>query len=287
MEFLTVGNITKDLIRTRDKEEYSFGGTSYSSITAARLGYKSRVLSRGNSQLSEWVKYLSGEGVEVSLQRDKNVTYFVNDYRGEKREQFLLEHTEKIEFDIEDKVDIIDLAPKFQEIDLEFIEKAREKCDIMALDVQGLVRDLRGDQVIGKFLKDRQWILPFIDFLKVGRDEVCSVSMLKSHKEICEELNSLGAKTIALTFGEEGSLVFDGNFYKIPAFKTKIVDKTGAGDVYDASFSIRYFETKDAFDSAVFATAAASFVVEDFGTKCIAKREDVEKRYQILKETLA
>ncbi len=110
------------------------------------------------------------------------------------------------------------------------------------------------------------------------------VSHKKDYKSICEDLRSFGPKIVALTLGVNGSIIHNNGFYRIPAFKTKTIDKTGAGDVYGTSFVIRYFETKDAIDSALFAAASASFVVENFGPKCIASREKIKERYEILKD---
>lgn len=297
MKFLTIGNITKDLLRTKEKEEYTFGGTSYCGITAAKLGCKSIILSRGNDELSEWLKYLNSEGAEVILQQDKNVAYFVNDYRSGERKQFLLNNTEKIEFDIGDvgdigdigeKFDVIHVNPMFREVNLDLFKKIRKQCNILSLDIQGLVRDVKGKQVVGRFWEEREKFLPFVDLLKIGKNEIVFISKLsklRDYKKNCEELSSLGAKIIEITCGIEGSWVYDDKLYNIQSFRTKTVDETGAGDVYATSFAIKYFETKDVLESAMFASAAASFVVEDFGTKNIATRSDVEKRAKILRES--
>jgi len=160
MEFLVIGNITKDLIRTKDREEYSFGGASYPGITAKQLGYKTRVLSRGNDQLSEWIEQLNIMGIEVLLQPDENVTYFVNDYTSGERKQLLYAHTKKIDFKIDEKIDIIHVSPVFQEVDSELIKKAKKQCDFLSLDVQGLVRDVKDLHVIGRFWEDKEEYLP-------------------------------------------------------------------------------------------------------------------------------
>jgi sugar/nucleoside kinase (ribokinase family) len=73
--------------------------------------------------------------------------------------------------------------------------------------------------------------------------------------------------------------------HRIPAYQTTVVDRTGSGDVFSSAFAIRYFETKNALESGLFATAAASFVIEDFGTKNIAERNKVEERFKMLKNS--
>ncbi|MCX6821635.1 MAG: carbohydrate kinase, partial [Candidatus Aenigmarchaeota archaeon] len=64
MKFLVIGNITKDIIRTKNEEKYALGGNaSYSSIAAVKLGCKTHVLSRGNDEIIEWIKNLKSQGI--------------------------------------------------------------------------------------------------------------------------------------------------------------------------------------------------------------------------------
>lgn len=284
-KFLVIGNITKDRLVLKIGESVSFGGTIYAGITAARLGYKAYILSKGNLEAIPLIKSLSKEGVQVKLQPDKHLTFFVNDYLLGERKQLLLEHTGKIVYKSLGKMDIIHFNPMFNEISLNDLKKARKDCKILSLDVQGLVRTIKDKKVIGKFWSERKEFLEYIDFLKVGKTEIKFVSRKRAHKDVCKELSSLGAKVIALTFGKKGSIVFEKDcFYKIPAYKTKEIDPTGAGDVYATAFAIKYFETKNALKSGLFASAAASFVVEDYGLKNIALRKEVEERYKRLEK---
>jgi sugar/nucleoside kinase (ribokinase family) len=89
-------------------------------------------------------------------------------------------------------------------------------------------------------------------------------------------------KVVELTLGENGSIIVGKEIHIIPAYKTTVVDKTGSGDVFSTTFAIKYFETKDELESGLFASAAASFVVEDFGTRNIVGRERVMKRFKEL-----
>ncbi len=286
MNFLVIGNITKDLLKTKDKEVSSFGGTSYSAIAALKLGYDSKILTRGNNTLDKWIKYLEKLGIEILLQADRKATSFINDYSNDRRIQMLLEHTGKIIYESNKKFDIIHLNPIYQEIGVETINNAKRNCEILSLDVQGLIRDKKGKKVVGRFLQEREEFLRNIDILKIGKNETRFLSHNKDYRNICKELKSFGVKIITLTLGNNGSIIHENEFYRIPTFKTKTIDRTGAGDVYGTSFVIKYFETKDVIDSALFAAASASFVVEDFGPNSIASREEIEERFGILKNMI-
>lgn len=285
-KFLVVGNITKDELISKSGRLISFGGSSYAGIAAARLGYKAHLLcrSRSNRELDPWIKKLREEGIEVEVQPDDHITFFVNDYSYGERRQLLLEHTGKIVYSSLGRMDIIHFDPMFCEIDLESLKKARKDCEILSLDVQGLVRARKDKRVFGRFWEERGEFLCHIDFLKVGKKEIELVSKKRSYRKVCEELLSMGAKVVALTLGEKGSVVFGEDYYEIPAYRTQEIDPTGAGDVYATAFAIKYFESREALTSGLFASAASSFVIEDFGTKNIAARESVEERYRRLKE---
>jgi len=141
MKFLVIGNLTKDIIKTKQGEKIAFGGSSsYSSITAKRLGCQSFVLSRGNEEFNDWIKFLEKEGIKVGLQKSKNITCFVNDYTEFGRIQKILSDAGKIKFKDLGKMDIIQIGPVFNEITLDCVKKARKNCKLLSLDAQGFVR---------------------------------------------------------------------------------------------------------------------------------------------------
>jgi len=287
MKFLVIGNITKDTIRTKEKEIVTFGGTaSYSSITAKKLGCDTYVLSKGNHELNDWIKNLENLGIKVELEKSEKITHFVNDYSGNERRQFYYSDAGKIDFKNLGKMDIIHIGPVFGEITLDCVKEARKNTKLLSLDVQGFVRSSDKERVIMKFWDERVEFLKYVDLVKINRLESNFVAKKINYEEICKELIGFGPKVVELTLRENGSIVFSDKVHKIPVYQTNLIDKTGAGDVYAAAFAIRYFETKDALESGLFASVAASFVVEDFGTINIAERNKVEKRVEKLRMTL-
>lgn len=284
MKFLVIGNLTKDIIRTGIEEKVTFGGiASYGSITAAKLGCETHVLSRGNHELDGWIEELKGHGINVELQRSDKTTFFVNDYTHGNRIQHVPSDAGKIDYKSSERMDIIHIGPVFNEITLECIKEARRNCDLLSLDVQGFVRGLRNEEVIDKFWDEKNEFLKYFDLVKLSEREVGSISDNKNHEKICSEIIDLGVKVVELTLGDGGSIIVGKEVNKIPVYRVKSVDKTGSGDVFGTAFAIKYFDTKDERDSGLFASAAASFVVEDFGTKNIKGKDKVMKRFTELK----
>jgi len=287
MKFLVIGNLTKDIIRTKTEEKVVFGGSSsYCSITAAKLGCEAYVLSRGNHELDEWVRELKDHRIGVELQKSQNVTTFVNDYTYDPRIQHVLSDAGKIKFTAKKKMDIIHIGPVFNEINLECVKEARKNCKLLSLDVQGFLRVVKNKQVVNKFWDEWRDFLKFVDILKLGEYEISSLSRKKKYEDVYNEVLDVGVKVIELTLGERGAIIAGEKIYKIPAYRTIIIDPTGCGDVFASAFAIRYFETKDEMESGLFASAAASFVVEAFGSKNIVGKDKVEKRYNELKVKL-
>jgi sugar/nucleoside kinase (ribokinase family) len=286
MKFLVIGNLTKDTIRIKDQEKITFGGSaSYCSITAKRLGWDSHILSRGNSKLNDWIKFLESEGITIDIQESKNITHNLNVYDGEDRKEWSLSDAGKINHTGIKKADIIHIGPVFNEITIDCVKEARKKSKILSLDVQGFLRKPKNKQMIKKFWKEKNQFLKYIDILKISKDEIPHVSKNKNYYEALDELLDLGAKIVILTLGENGALIAGKEKHRIPAFKTNTIDPTGCGDVFSAAFVIKYFETKDLMESGFFASAAASYVVEDFGTKNIVDKSKVDERFKILKTT--
>ena len=63
-----------------------------------------------------------------------------------------------------------------------------------------------------------------------------------------------------------------------PAFPPKVVDPTGAGDVFAAAFLIRLWESGDVWKATRFAACAASYFLEGHGIDAIPTREQMEAR---------
>ena len=287
MKFLVIGNFTKDTIRAKEKEIITFGGTaSYASINAKKLGCDTYVLSRGNHELDEWIRSLTNQGIKVELEQSENISHFVNDYSENTRKQFYLSNAGKIDFKDLGKMDIIHIGAIFGEVTLDCVKKARKNTKLLSLDVQGFVRFPGEERVMMKFWEERAEFLKYVDLVKVNRFENQFVSKKTSYEEICKELLGFGPKVVELTLRENGSMIMGEETYKIPRYQTTLVDRTGSGDVFSSAFAIRYFETKDILDSGLIASAAASFVVEDFGTKNIKDKNSVLKRFKELKDTL-
>ena len=110
------------------------------------------------------------------------------------------------------------------------------------------------------------------DVIVLSRQEAEAGRDLRPWEELCDVL--------AVTLGDEGAeLRSGGRTIQIAATKApRVVDPTGAGDVWAAAFSIRYAETGDAEESGRFASAAAAICVGRPGLEGVPQsRAEVEQ----------
>jgi ribokinase len=77
-----------------------------------------------------------------------------------------------------------------------------------------------------------------------------------------------GPSVVVIKAGSMGALVYDrrrARRWAIPAYPTKVVDVTGAGDAYCGGFMVGYTETLDPVMAGCYGAVSASFVLEGYG----------------------
>lgn len=89
---------------------------------------------------------------------------------------------------------------------------------------------------------------------------------LKDPAESARRLFGAGCRFAGVTLGSEGSWGFDGkSMLHQPSFKVKVVDTTGAGDVYHGAFAYRFVKGGSWADCMKFAAAVAALKCTAFG----------------------
>jgi len=108
-----------------------------------------------------------------------------------------------------------------------------------------------------------------------------------SPKEAIKIIHKWGVEIVILTLGGKGSLISNNkDILEISAVKEKIkVDTTGAGDVYCAAFLSEYLRTEDLYKSGLFASAAATILIEKTGGVSISRmptEREVRERINLI-----
>ena len=284
-DICSIGHITRDKIITPQRTVYMAGGTSF-------------YMSYGISQLPERVKYQLvtkvGEGqkpeVEKIRQRgidticypSKHTVYFENKYGANsdnrtqrvlaKADAFTIEEMKPLEARIFHLGSLLndDFSPEV----VEFLSGK----GLVSIDVQGYLREVRGEAVHAISWKDKEKILSHTDMLKLNEYEMKVITDSDNPRTVAEKLNKMGVREVIITLGSYGAIIFaDRKFYEIPAYKPhEIVDATGCGDTFSTGYLYCRTQGMGYEESGKFAAAMCTLKLEHSGPfdKSI---EDIEK----------
>ncbi len=86
--------------------------------------------------------------------------------------------------------------------------------------------------------------------------------------EMAEALAAYGCEIIVIKRGESGQFIYDAGSrtrWEVPAYPSRIVDPSGAGDAFCGGFLAGYRLTYDPLQAALYGNISASLVVEGIG----------------------
>ena len=269
MDFLTIGNITKDLI----PGGYTVGGTvTYASVAAMRLGRKAGVLTRLGPDLA--LPEVYGE-IELHALPSAHTLTFENVYTPDGRVQTI--HAFGGAIDVADvpqalvqaAPSIVLLGPLAGELDPRVGELFPNA--LRGVVPQGWMRrwDEHG-RVSHTPIACEADVLRYADVLVLSTEDVNhDVSLARCYADV--------VKVVVLTRSLHGADVYiDGRVIHVRPRPAQQIDPTGAGDTFTAAFLIYYSETGDPIKAARFANVAASYCVEGLSYSATPTRAQVD-----------
>jgi 1D-myo-inositol 3-kinase len=171
-----------------------------------------------------------------------------------------------------DDVDVLHLAPVISEINIkEWLTHL--KAGLVVMGLQGFLRmvDKSGDVIPAKWHPEKSEA-KMIDMLFLSEED------LLGHPQLLSELLN-AFNLIALTKGKDGSIIYNnGKEIKIGIYDTFEVDPTGAGDIYSAVFTLARIMGTSIINSAQYAAASASIIVEGRGGTSLHKLKQTYQR---------
>jgi sugar/nucleoside kinase (ribokinase family) len=180
--------------------------------------------------------------------------------------------------------DFVLLGPILGEISPELVRslKAEVRAPFM-LDPQGLLRRIEDGQVTHYLSDAFVEIAGMSTIVKANELEARIVTGIEPRSDpagCVRALHRYGCAIAIVTLAEAGSIIFDGKqLISIPAFATRALDPTGAGDTYAAGFMVRYLEAPDDLRACgCFASAVASVMVENSGPDFPLTRVEADRR---------
>jgi sugar/nucleoside kinase (ribokinase family) len=182
------------------------------------------------------------------------------------------------------------IGPILGEVDLDLVRFLRASSNAtLFLDPQGLIRLVGEDgKIIHRCQRDQfSKILDLVDFVKPNEPESVTITGSNDPMNGLTLIREMGSAFPIITLAEHGSvLMFDDCECRIPAYRTNAIDPTGAGDVYGGSFIVEYLRTHDYVESALFASAASSLMVEQVGPDFRLDPTEVRRRKESIRAAL-
>jgi 1D-myo-inositol 3-kinase len=275
IQFLSVGHLTHDVVGS---ELILGGAAAYSSATANKLGLLTGVVSAVGKDFLHYDRFRDTQLI-IAKQPDGELstktTTFENIYENGIRRQLIKGVSTTIQPEhIPDEwcdTSIVYLCPVANEIEPSVVHRFRNS--IIGASPQGWMRrwDTEG-QVYAKKWDDAPKILPYINALIMSEEDILPFP------EVAAEYANL-VEIMIITTGEKGSTLYHkGKKRDFPAYKTNVLDPTGAGDVFATAFLVKLQQTKDPHEASIFANCTASFIVEKRGTEGIPDLNQVESR---------
>ncbi|MCK4403770.1 MAG: hypothetical protein KAW02_01645 [candidate division Zixibacteria bacterium] len=206
-------------------------------VTLAKLGAKACYIGKiGDDPEGEFAKsQLEKEGVDVQYllldEKIKTARAFIWVDKKSGKRTVALEHDKKNRLKKGELKFLDSISTKFlhmdarePEINILVARWAKKQNAQVCLDVGSLRSGVKK-------------VFPYVDHLIVSKRFACDFAKTSDPLVACRELMKRGFETVVVTTGEAGCIYRSGNkIFHSPGFVVKVVDTTGAGDVFHGAF---------------------------------------------------
>ncbi len=279
-----IGHITDDHVITPDFSARMPGGTAYyfaKALTGIDPGACMIVTSMG-MELMPVAAELIGEGCPVVVVPGDRSVVFENRYGSDRDHRVQRVLAKAAPFRKEDfpggRIHYIHLGTLLNDdFDMEGIKQLSRQGTV-SIDIQGLLREVRGTEVVHVDYPLKRELMKHIGILKANEVEMEVLTGSSDPYEAARILAEWGCPEVVLTLGSRGSLIYSGGeYYRIPAYKPeKVVDATGCGDTYMAGYLYRRDKGDGCGEAGRYAAAMCSLKLARKGP-LEATAETVEK----------
>ena len=255
-EFVAIGHVTLD----RFGDVVRPGGAAlYAAVTATRLGLSAGVLT---SHADDFPLELVPPRIELISVPSGATTVFEHDHSGGERR--LRVHGTAAPLDVDDlpedwrDPELVLLAPVVNEVDAAFADAFEGAT--LAAEAQGWLRAVARDGAV----QTRTWPSPKGVLSRLQALFLNGADVRGQEAAMTEWVQRV--PVAAVTAGARGALLYvNGDRYEVRPRRAREIDATGAGDVFAATWLVRYRMLGDPWEAAEAATCAASLAVEAEG----------------------
>jgi sugar/nucleoside kinase (ribokinase family) len=292
-DYLLIGHICADIL---EDGSVALGGTAlYSALTAAQLGARVAVLTRGVFGQNVAGMDVPGldqfaDKIQIIVQDADVPTTFVNRYLGSRRQQHVQHWAGPIDMrgipPHWRNAKIVHLGPIADEIDPRRITGLTT--GFLGVTPQGWMRDWPRER--GGLVTHTQLRLP-VDLVNRIDCAIVSDEEIFQARDVIERVGE--RRMSVVTRGPEGATIYHSmrpeeqeilrpgakRFHSmdLPGIDVKIKSLTGAGDVFAAAFFMKAAErTSSALEAGRFANAVAGLSLREVGVESVPTRREIE-----------
>ena len=269
-----IGHITRDRIITPQQTIDMAGGTSFymaHGMYHLSPNFPFQLVTKIGQESQEEVDRLRQMNINVVSYSSRHSVFFENCYGldSDQRTQRVLAKADP--FTIEEmkplQAEVFHLGSLLADDFSPEIVKYLSQKGRISIDVQGYLREVRGEKVYAVDWKDMDTVLPYVDMIKLNEHEMRAIMQLNNPKTVAEKLASYGIREVIITLGSYGSLIYaDKTYYEIPAYSPqKIVDATGCGDTYSTGYLYMRSQGATFQEAGRFASAMCTLKLEHNG----------------------
>jgi sulfofructose kinase len=235
-------------------------------VALARLGAKAAYVGKvGDDREGELVRWqLEKEGVDTRFvvvdKKIKTSRAYIWVDKGSGKRTVALDRDKKNRLSETELGFLRSISTKFLHLDareprinIEVAKWAKRQFAQICLDVGSLRRGV-------------ERVFPYVDHLIVSRRFACGFTGTADPFVACSKLLNTGCETAVVTIGEKGCIcATPKEMFHAPGFKVKVVDTTGAGDVFHGAFMYGLMKKWTLRSTAEFANACAAIKCRKLG----------------------
>ncbi len=180
------------------------------------------------------------------------------------------------------------IAPIASEIGFDLVQILSALNTCLSMDPQGMTRRFDEDGYVTAEAQLDKRILSLVAIFKSSIEEIKLITGFEDANAAIQAIHDCGPEIVIVTEGAKGSVLSNQDMItRIPACQSKrVVDPTGAGDVYIGAFLTEFTRKRDPLWCACVGSAAASLVVECVGSLFFGAKAEIYSRARGIYEKL-
>jgi sugar/nucleoside kinase (ribokinase family) len=270
-DVLYIGNYTKDTIISPAGTKIVDGGAvNYAAHAAARLGSQVAVVTRLAREDEHVVERLRRSGVDCYVTYSPQSTLLKLEYPTTDPDIRTLSVMSVAGSIPASDVEALDAraavigASLRGEVGMDVIRALKDKGMLVAADMQGFVRVLRGAELRYEPWKEMQSTLSLIDVVKSDAVEAEFLTGETDIHKAAEYYAAMGPREIVLTH-KDGLLIYaEGNFHQMNFYPARLDGRSGRGDTCIGTYVAKRLSL-DPRQAGIWAAAVTSLKMENAG----------------------